>query len=418
MTASATPSTSTATTGYRTPGFSLPGELYTSDEAYATDLQAIFGRSWLFVANEADIPEAGDYVSIDIGDRSVIVIRDDEDAVRAFHNVCRHRGSRLVDDCRGSAGNLVCPYHQWTYAPSGQFLHAESLPTDFDKARHGLFPVHVQSVAGLIFISLTEEPPADFEDFAATVTPYIAPHDLPHAKVAAQIDLIEEGNWKLVMENNRECVHCGGHPELSRSLFPTYGYASEEVSPRLRPAYERYQQTREEFTTTCRAAGLLWEAVEDLAARPTGFRIEREPLDQAGESFTLDGRAACKRLLAEFPSPRLGRLTLHVQPNAWFHFLADHAVTFSVLPLNSRNTLLRTTWLVHRDAIEGVDYDVDRLTAVWKATNEQDGVFVARTHRGVSDPAYRPGPYLAPEYQVDAFCSWYTARLTEHAASV
>lgn len=416
MTVSSTPSTN-VTNRYRIPGFSLPGELYTGAEAFAADLDAIFYRSWLFVATEAEVPEAGDYVAIDIGEQSIIIIRDDDDEVRGLHNVCRHRGSRLIDDCSGSVGNIVCPYHQWTYAPSGKLIHAESLPADFDTASHGLMRVHVRLVAGLIFVSLADEPPADFDDFAATVTPYIAPHDLANAKVAVQIDLIEDGNWKLVMENNRECVHCGGHPELSRSLFPTYGYAPEDVSRRLRPAFERYQQTHEEFIATCRSAGLQWQAIEDLSERATGFRIEREPLDQAGESFTLDGRAACRRLLADFPSARLGRLSMHVQPNAWFHFLGDHAVTFSVLPIDAGHTLLRTTWLVHRDAVAGVDYDIDHLTAVWKATNEQDGAFVARAHRGVSDPAYRPGPYVAPEYQVDAFCEWYTQQLAAAESS-
>jgi Rieske 2Fe-2S family protein len=219
------------------------------------------------------------------------------------------------------------------------------------------------------------------------------------------------------MENNRECTHCGGHPELIRSLFPVYGYRPEDISPRLRPVFERYQDAHREFTRTCDGLGLPYEPVEELDTRPTGFRVEREPLDMAGESFTPDGRRACARLLDDFPTAKLGRLSMHVQPNAWFHALADHAVTFSVLPLAPDRSLLRTTWLVHRDAVEGRDYDLDTLTHVWRQTNDQDRAFVARVHRGVSDPAYVPGPYLAPEYQVDAFCSWYTDRLAEHHTS-
>ena len=102
---------------------------------------------------------------------------------------------------------------------------------------------------------------------------------------------------------------------------------------------------------------------------------------------------------------------MHHQPNAWFHFLTDHAVTFSVLPLAPDRTLVRTTWLVHEDAVEGEDYDVEALTAVWRQTNLQDGTFVARAQAGVSSPAYEPGPYTASEYQVDAFCTWYVGRL-------
>lgn len=399
---------------YRTPGFSLPGHLYTSAQAYETDLAAIWGRTWLYVAGEAELPEPGDYVTVDIDRRSIVLVRDDDMTVRGFHNVCRHRGSRLLDERSGCVGNIVCPYHQWTYDTAGHLLHAESAAPQFDHAQFSLRPVQVRSVGGLLFACLADDPPDDFDDFADTVTPYLAPHDLAHAKVAAQIDCVEDGNWKLVMENNRECAHCGGHPELTKAFFPVYAYSEADISPRLRAAWDRYHQVRGAFRARCADLGLPWEAVERLDTPSTGFRIEREPLDLAGESFTLDGVRACRRLLMTHDEARLGRLTLHVQPNAWFHVMGDHAVTFSVLPIAPDRTVVRTTWFVHPDAVEGRDYDLDTLTTVWKQTNDQDRVFVARAHRGVSDPDYVPGPYLPSEYQVDAFCTWYTNRLTEY----
>ena len=374
----------------------------------------MFGRVWVFVANEAELPEPGDYVTVDIDRRSVVLVRDDDMAVRAFHNVCRHRGSRLLDERTGCVGNIVCPYHQWTYDTAGNLLHAESSGAGFDRTRYPLRTVHVRSVCGLVFVCLADEPPADFDDFAATVTPYLNAHDLARAKVAAQLDFVEDGNWKLVMENNRECAHCGGHPELTKAFFPVYAYTEAEISPRLRPAWDRFHRVRSEYRERCDALGLPWEAVERLDTAVTAFRIEREPLDLAGESFTLDGARACRRLLMPDDEARLGRLTLHVQPNAWLHVMSDHAVTFSVLPSGPGRSLVRTTWLVHNDAVEGRDYDVDALTTVWRQTNEQDRTYVARAHRGVSDPDYVPGPYLPSEYQVDAFCSWYTDRLREH----
>jgi len=107
---------------------------------------------------------------------------------------------------------------------------------------------------------------------------------------------------------------------------------------------------------------------------------------------------------------------VHLQPNVWAHFLADHVVTFAVLPVSVDQTLVRTTWLVHEDAVEGVDYDVAALTDVWRHTNEQDADFVSLTQQGVADPAYEPGPYSEAERQVDAFVSWYVARVEEEAA--
>jgi Rieske 2Fe-2S family protein len=124
----------------------------------------------------------------------------------------------------------------------------------------------------------------------------------------------------------------------------------------------------------------------------------------------------CQKLLGDLTTARLGDLSLHMQPNSWFHFLADHAVTFSVIPLSAGETLLRTTWLVHEDAVEGTDYDVDALTAVWRATNAQDSALVARTHAGVSSPAYVGGPYSPTENHVEAFVSWYLQRLRQATA--
>jgi Rieske 2Fe-2S family protein len=398
-------------------GYPLAGPLYTSPAGFDLDVSAVLSRTWLFVATEAEVREPGDFVTVDVGPYSVIVLRDDDEVVRALHNVCRHRGARVLPERSGSVGNIVCGYHRWTYATDGSLLHAGDQPAGFDKGCFGLKRVHVRVVAGLVFVCLADEPPADFDQVVATVSPYLLPHQLHRTKVAAQVDLVEEANWKLVMENNRECYHCeGGHPELICTFFPTYGYAEDQIPARLRPAHERYLNAEALLEQACEERRLPYRPVEDLHDRVSAFRVQREALDGAGESYTLDGRAASRRLLGELDSPRLGRLSLHTQPNAWFHVQADHAVTFSVLPLSADRTLVRTTWLVHEDAVEGEDYDVDTLTHVWRETNEQDSVFCARAQLGVSSPGYEPGPYAPSEYQVDAFTTWYVDRVKEHLA--
>lgn len=395
----------------RIPGLSLEAPFYTWQEAFDLDVAEIFAKHWIFVATEAEIPEPGDYLTINVGPHSVILLRDDDEQVSALHNVCRHRGARILNEPAGSVGNLVCGYHHWTYSSDGSLLHADSQPEDFDRSAFSLRTLAVRTVAGLIFICLSNAPPEDFESYAQRIEPYIAPHGLARTKVAAQEDIIEEGNWKLVMENNRECYHCDGHPELSCSLFPTYGYQADTLPPRLRPAYERYLEAEADLQRTSEDNALPYARIEELRAGATGFRIQREPLDGAGESFSPDGTVVCTKLLGEFDEPRLGRLSMHLQPNAWFHFLSDHAVTFSVLPLSAGKTALRTTWLVHQDAVEGRDYDVQELKRVWHRTNAQDGTFVARAQLGISSPAYLPGPYAPNEYQVEDFISWYINRL-------
>ena len=157
--------------------------------------------------------------------------------------------------------------------------------------------------------------------------------------------------------------------------------------------------------------------VEHLDDMVTGFRAERLPLDRAGESHTIDTKAACRKLLGSINDPKHGALHFWTQPNSWHHFMSDHTVTFSAIPLDAGHTLLRTKWLVHKDAVEGVDYDVANLAAVWQATNVQDSELVGLCQKGAHSDAYEPGPYSAhTEMLVDKFCNWYVGRMRAHNA--
>ena len=398
----------------RKPGFALPGGFFTDETLYATELQAIFARHWLFVASEPEIPQAGDYRTFQIGPYPIFILRQDDGSIAAFHNTCRHRGARVLQQPTGVVGTrLVCPYHRWSYDTSGRVIGCGG-SGDCGGATAGLSlkPVHVRQLSGLIFVCLAQDPPEDFADMAARMSAYLDPHTLPQTRIARQTDLIEEGNWKLTLENNRECFHCGGHPELLRSLFHFLGDVSaESLTQEERVTWDRYELARERALQSWQRAGIPWQRIELLYGRPTGFRAERLVLEGHGESMTLDSKVACRRLLGSFTEAGLGTLHLHVQPNAWFHFLSDHIVTFCVLPLERQRTLVRTTWLVHADAEEGRDYDLDNLTGVWQATNEQDAAFVAETQRGVSSPQYEPGPLGSTEFMVDYFHRWYDERM-------
>ena len=398
----------------RTLGYSLEAPFYTAKDVYELDLDAIFGRHWLFCATEAELAEPGDYVTVEVGRYSVIIVRDDDENVRALHNVCRHRGSRILEDPCGAVGNLVCPYHQWTYRTDGSLVYAEGQPSSFDRKRFGLKPVSVRTVAGLVFVCFADEPPTDFDEVAAVIEPYLAPYRLQDAKVAHQTDLMEQGNWKLVMENNRECDHCGAaHPELLESYFP-FLRQSDEMSPRLRPLFERYQAADARLKSVCAATSIPRGSHRELDTRPTGFQVMHLPLSGAGESFGTGGSRVSRKLLGEIPHHQFGDMSLHLQPNSWFHVIGDHAVVFRALPIAPDRTLVRTTWLVHADAVEGVDYDVNSLTAVWQATNDQDRILVEKGQLGVSDPGYEPGPYGVLEDDVEAFVNWYIGRLRSH----
>src|SRR5580658_9558713 len=139
----------------RRPGHSLEQAFYTSPEVFEADLRLIFGRHWIYVGVEPEIPQSGDVMTVEIGTASVLIVRDEDDRIHAFHNVCRHRGARLVQTTHSNVGNLVCPYHAWTYGLDGKLRFANHMGRDFDKSCHGLKPVHVRSISGLLFICLS-----------------------------------------------------------------------------------------------------------------------------------------------------------------------------------------------------------------------------------------------------------------------
>ena len=401
----------------RRTGFSLEAPFYTDDHLFNLDMQAIFGQNWVFACSVAEIPEPGDYVTLNYGPYSLIVLRTDDGGVNVLHNVCRHRGARVLTEDTGTTGNLVCGYHSWTYSPDGQPASHASAPgeMEFDKACYSLKRAHGEDRCGSRLPVPGRGAPSRLRRHCCGLRiAYVAPHELAKTKVAYQQNIIEEANWKLVMENNRECYHCDGHPELACALFPTWGLTDETIPPHLEDVWDRNQQAQAALEYRCRRYGLPYEVVEELDTRIAGIRISRESLDGQGESFSADGRRLSKKLLGDLPDFRLGRCSMHLQPNSWFHLLGDHVVTFTVLPINAHQTLVRTTWLVADDAVEGVDYDLETLTHTWKQTNLQDKNFVELCQQGATSPFYEQGPYMKSEYQVEAFINWYVTRMREH----
>lgn len=398
----------------RQPGHMLPAGFYLRDDVFATDLEMLFRREWLLVGVSADVPEPGDTCTVEIASSSVIIVRGDDEVVRAFHNVCRHRASRLLETGATNVAKLVCPYHQWTYELTGELLFAKNMGADFDRSSCGLRPVHLREVGGLLFICLADEAPDGIDELEQVMAPRLAPYDLRHARVAHQESIVEHCNWKLTIENNRECYHCGvGHPELTRS-FPvaSMGCSTDELDADEVERLQAYREQHAAMFASWAARGLDSDVrgrTDD--ARDTYFRVERLLIDGRGESATLDTRVASQKLLGASQDKDLGDLTLWTH-STWSHVYCDHAVVIIATPVAPDRTEVTTRWLVHEDAVEGTDYDLDNLTKVWQATNRQDGTFVERQQRGVADAAYVPGRYSPfMETHVDTFTSWYLGRL-------
>ena len=377
----------------RRPGHTLPQALYTSDEAFRFDVTAVFSRAWVLVGLECEVPEPGAALALTVGMSPIVIVRDRAGQVRGFHNSCRHRGAMVCPAGRSQRPVLVCPYHQWSYDLSGRLISARRMQDDFIRAEHGLLPVHVRNVAGVLYVSLAENPPP-FDAFAEGLAPLLAPHGLSHAKLAHEAVFLERGNWKLVMENARECYHCAArHPDLALT-FPTEVRAHFEGDDDGRVA---------RFESRMQAAGLpLGPTLGDW------WQAVRFPLNEGVVSMTMDGKHAVRRLMVERESGDIGSVRFATEPNSFCHAVADHLFAFTAEPVGPQETLVTTRWYVHREAVEGVDYHVENLVSLWLTTNRQDIELVENNQRGVNSVGYIPGPYSEEaEALVNRFTNWY-----------
>jgi glycine betaine catabolism A len=386
----------------RRPGYTLPRDFYIDPAFYQLDLDAIWYREWIFAGHDCELAKPGSFFTLQIGEYPVIVLRSADGQIRAFHNSCRHRGSRVCAAAKGAVAKLVCPYHSWTYELDGRLLYARDMGAGFDPAQHGLKPVHCTSIAGYIWLCVAKEAP-DLAPFRADLEPYLVPHRLTDAKVAFETTIVENGNWKLVWENNRECYHCAGnHPELCRTFSDAAavnGVGGADDDPLNQAHWAR-----------CEAAGL---PSKFLIADDGQYRMARVPLLRDVVSYTLSGKPAVRRPLSDaVAEQKIGSLLMFHYPTSWNHVLGDHSLSFRVLPLGPKQTQVTTKWLVHKDAVEGVDYSIEEMTRVWNATNDQDRRIVEENQIGVSSPAFEPGPYAeAHESGVIQFVDWYASFL-------
>jgi Rieske 2Fe-2S family protein len=408
---SSTPHISGLIATYRK-GYALPRAFYHDRILYEHELNAIWRKGWIFAGYTCQIPKPGDFFTLTLATDSLIVIRDDDEHIRAFHNVCTHRGTLLCSEDKGNMRAIVCPYHQWTFSRRGDLLSCVGMQDGIDKSELGLHALNIEICQGMIFISLAALPPA-FEPAYELLTTFAKPQQFEKAKVAFVIDYEIHANWKLVWENNRECYHCNvNHPQYIKSNFDIY--EGNHISARTQ---EQLQQTLARSETTWGGDGLaISHRAGGLAAFPDAdnniwYSANRTVLTEGYESESMDGKRVAP-LMGEYKHSHVGILRMRTLPNFWNHSSCDHAVTTQLLPAGLQTTKARVFWLVHEDAQEGVDYDLDKLLPFWQLTSEQDWELCERVQRGVNSTAYKPGPLsILREYNLEAFIRWYLRQL-------
>ena len=348
---------------------SLPRNYFVSEEVFEQEYERVISRLWLFVGHISRLRQPGDYFVRQVGPESMVITRDSDGNLRAFNNICRHRGARLCKDgASGRTSKFVCPYHQWTYQNDGALLAAPGARngTDFEFDEFPLHQVHCQEFNGNVFINFSPDKhiAALADSIAISDAAALERVQPERTKVAFEKTYNVKANWKVVLENNLECYHCQvGHPEMQVSCNSSAWFHDQELIDQ----------------------GKEWN-VGDVGLFP--FR-------EGMQTFSLDGKWVCRRPLGVGFEERFS--AGYGMPMGTFQtaYFSDYASCLQVYPVDKDNTTMIAQWLVHEDAVEGVDYDVQTLIRMFDINNSQDAALSENAQKGVSSRYFVPGPHVA-----------------------
>jgi Rieske 2Fe-2S family protein len=390
------------------PGYSLDQAFYEDAAVFAREQDRIFRHHWIMAGHVSQIPEPGDYRLFNVAGESIILVRDAGGTVRAHYNVCRHRGSRLLLEDGGRARAITCRYHGWTYATDGRLLSAPRMRDDFRPECHGLAPCALRIVEGVLFVSLADGQGPAMDAVVAGLEPYLRLHGIAGAKVAHRAAYPVGANWKLTVENYLECYHCKpAHPQYCGVEIKAdkIGDGSPAALARYEARFGPWQSRASALGQTLPDFGTSLAIDEALPSAQFGAAY-RAPLRESYLSATEDGRP-CAPLMGRFKDFDGGETALGLGPFTYMLAYNDYATFFQFVPLGATRSEIIVTWLVSGSAIEGRDYDLDRVTWLWSVTTEQDKSIIEANAAGIRSSRYEPGPSSLLENDLDGFRDWY-----------
>ncbi|GAA4077754.1 aromatic ring-hydroxylating oxygenase subunit alpha [Nonomuraea soli] len=356
----------------------LPGRSYTDPEIFAEEQRRIFESLWHCAVRSDELTRPGAFKTVRIGRESVIVVRGRDDRLRAFLNVCRHRGARLCPEESGEVKRTIrCSYHAWAYDLDGTLVAAPNLVKmpDIDRVRYGMLPVHLREWLGYTWLCLADEPP-DFEESvkgAATERlgdpAAIDRYHVDKLALGRRIVYDVKANWKLIVENFMECYHCATiHPELT-AVLPEFagGFAAQYYV----------------------GHGALFA--------------------EKAEGFTIDGSRGFAKLPDVSDEQDRRYYAITVKPQVFINLVPDHVILHRMFPLEADRTIVECDWLYHPDV---VSKNLDKSVELFHRVNEQDFEACEQTQPGMSSRAYRDGGVLVPsEHHIQKFHDWVNQRL-------
>lgn len=350
----------------------LPGSYYYRPEIYARELERIWGRMWVCVERVEALPEPGDFLTTTVGDESLIVVRGRDGRLRAFFNVCRHRGAQVCTAAAGNAKALTCAYHAWTYGLDGKLQGAPNIASfgSFPREDFGLVPVALEEWHGLLWVNLSENPQPIGEQLDGPIVErfgeleQFARYGMGELRLGKRITYEVQANWKLVVENFMECYHCAPvHPELTR-LLPEFRQGTS------------YQ----------------------------GFAGSGTTFANDVEAFTLSGNG--NRPLLPGLRPEDDRLYYGfvLWPNVFVNLLPDHVILHTLRPIAPDRSHVTCDWLFDPAEAARPDFDPADTVEIFDLVNRQDWEVCELTQLGMGSKAFaQGGVYVTNEGHIAAF---------------
>ncbi|MFD4637786.1 aromatic ring-hydroxylating dioxygenase subunit alpha [Lentzea sp. NPDC058436] len=353
----------------------LPGSTYTDPAIFELEQERIFERMWFCAVRSADLPDAGNFRTVQIGRESVLVTRSRDGSLRAFLNICRHRGAKLCVEETGTVKrNFQCPYHAWTYGLDGKLVAAPNLTSmpDVDRVEYGLKKVHLREWLGYAWLSLADEP-ASFEQTVQQDVrerlgnlDAIGNYQVSELELGRRITYDVKANWKLIIENFMECYHCATiHPELT------------EVLPEFADGY----------------------AAQYYVGHGAVFGEEIK-------GFTIDGSEGFDNLSGVASDQERRYYAITVRPQVFINLVPDHVIIHRMFPMAADRTIVECDWLYAKDVV-ATGKDVSRSVELFHRVNEQDFEACERCQPAMSSRAYAQGGVLVPsEHHIGEFHRW------------
>jgi Rieske 2Fe-2S family protein len=350
----------------RTAFKTLPACYYTDSQVFRREIESFFFKGWICAGRADNIPNTGDYFLREIAGESIIVVRSETGSIEAFYNVCRHRGTRLCSAVEGRfTGRIQCPYHGWSYGLDGRLLGAPHMDSSvFQRVDYPLHKVHTGLWDGHVFLNAERHPEALAVQLADLPARF-APWGMAELRLHKRITYDVHANWKLIVANYNECLHCPVLHPLLNGLTDYLGSDNEVPQP-------------------------------TYIGGSMGFR-------GPAETMSVDGKRRRDYLPGLSGKERQKVCYYVVYPNLLLSLHPDYMMIHTLWPRAVDRTEITCEWYFHPAELAKADFIGSDAIEFWDTTNREDWHIVELSQAGIQSRAYTPGPYSSREELLYAF---------------